>query len=69
MKTKSRRKDSHPVEKSTASVRASISCRPEVYRTLAEIISAKKVSLARVVRGASKHYIAEKWPLLRNLAS
>ncbi len=48
-----------------ASVRASISFPPDVYRTLEDIALAKKVSLAWVVRDAAEQYIAEKWPLLR----
>jgi len=48
----------------TASVRASVSFPPEVYRTLEEIAKQKRVSLAWVVRDAAEQYIAGKWPLL-----
>jgi metal-responsive CopG/Arc/MetJ family transcriptional regulator len=47
-----------------ASVRASVSFPPELYRTLEELAQQKKVSLAWVVRDAAEHYVAEKWPLL-----
>lgn len=48
-----------------ASVRASVSFPPEVYRTLEEIAKQKKVSLAWVVRDAVDQYVAEKWPLFK----
>lgn len=46
-----------------ASVRASVSFPPELYRTLEEIAKQKKVSLAWVVRDAAERYVTEKWPL------
>jgi len=46
-----------------ASVRASVSFPPELYRTLEGIAKQKKVSLAWVVREAAEKYIADKWPL------
>jgi predicted DNA-binding protein len=51
-------------ESSAASVRATITFPPEVYKTLEGIAKQKKVSLAWVVREASEQYIADKWPLL-----
>ena len=48
-----------------ASVRASISFPPEVYRTLENIAKEKKVSLAWVVREAVDTYLGEKWPLFK----
>lgn len=48
-----------------ASVRASVSFPPELYRTLEGIAKQKKVSLAWVVRDAAERYVAEKWPLFR----
>ncbi len=52
----------------TASVRASVSFPPQLYRTLEEIAKQKKVSLAWVVRDAAEQYVAEKWPLFREQA-
>lgn len=46
-----------------ASVRASISFPPDIYRTLEEIARKKKVSLAWVVREATEKYVADQWPL------
>lgn len=48
-----------------ASVRASISFPPEIYRSLEEIARQKKVSLSWVVRDAAEQYISEKWPLFK----
>lgn len=50
---------------SGASVRASISFPPELYRTLEDIAKRKKVSLAWVVRDAAERYVADEWPLFR----
>jgi predicted DNA-binding protein len=47
----------------TASVRASISFPPDVYKTLAVIAREKKVSVAWVVREAVDSYMENKWPL------
>jgi len=52
---------------SSAAVRASISFPPEVYRVLEDIAKEKKVSLAWVVREAAERYLAEKWPLFKDL--
>ncbi len=52
----------------TASVRASVSFPPELYRSLEEIAKQKKVSLAWVVRDAAEQYVGDKWPLLRGRA-
>jgi metal-responsive CopG/Arc/MetJ family transcriptional regulator len=46
-----------------ATVRASISFPPDLYRTLEEIAKQKKVSLAWVVRDAAEKYVGERWPL------
>ena len=48
----------------SSTVRATISFPPDLYQTLEEIASQKKVSLAWIVREASEQYIADKWPLL-----
>ena len=47
----------------SASVRASVTFPPDIYRTLEEIAKQKQVSLAWVVRDAAEQYIADKWPL------
>ena len=43
--------------------RASVSFPTEVYADLERIASAKKVSLAWVVREAAENYVAAQWPL------
>jgi hypothetical protein len=48
---------------STAQVRATISFPPDVYETLETIAKEKNVSLAWVVREATRQYIGDKWPL------
>jgi len=50
-------------QRELASVRASASFPPEVYRTLEEIVRQKKVSLFWVVRDAVEQYIESKWPI------
>ncbi len=47
-----------------ASVRASVSFSPELYRTAEEIAKQKKISLTGVVRNAAEKYVTDKWPLL-----
>jgi len=69
MKPSKKLKDSPMTDENLASVRASISFPPDIYQTLEEIASQKKVSLAWVVRDAAEQYIAEKWPLLRKSAT
>lgn len=69
MKPSNKQKDSPVNDENRASVRASISFPPDIYQTLEQIASQKKVSLAWVVRDAAEHYIAEKWPLLRKSAT
>ena len=49
--------------RSEASVRASISFPPDLYKTLEEIAKDKKVSLAWVVRDATERYVNEQEPL------
>lgn len=58
--TKSKIQNPHPL-------RASVSFPPDLYHTLEEIAQQKKVSLAWVVREAAEKYIAERWPLFREL--
>ena len=50
--------------KAAASVRASISFPPDIYRLLEQIATKKKVSLAWVVRDAVEQYITEHKELL-----
>lgn len=45
------------------SIRASVSLRPEIYRTLEALAKQKKVSTAWVLRDAAERYISEQWPL------
>ena len=47
-------------------VRASVSLRPDLYRTLEALAKQKKVSTAWVLREAAEKYVAEQWPLLRD---
>jgi len=44
--------------------RASVSFPSGVYAELERIASAKRVSVAWVVREAAERYLAEQWPLL-----
>ena len=46
--------------RNAASVRASISFPPDLYKTLEKIAREKKVSLAWVVRDAVERYVAEQ---------
>ena len=50
--------------KEPSSIRASVSLRPETYRTLEALARQKKVSTAWVLRDAAEKYVAEQWPLL-----
>jgi len=59
-----KRKDK-PMPTEGSSTRATISFPSELYQTLEEIASQKKVSLAWVVREAAEQYIADKWPLFK----
>ena len=47
-------------------VRASVSFPKSVYVELERLATAKKVSLAWVVREAVENYIKDKWPLFPN---
>jgi metal-responsive CopG/Arc/MetJ family transcriptional regulator len=48
-----------------APIRATISFPGKLYRTLEQIASQKKVSLAWVVREATEQYVENKWPLFK----
>ena len=62
---RTKKKDSGTRGGSQPAVRASISFPHDLYSTLEEIASQKKVSVAWVVRDAAEKYIAEKWPLFK----
>ena len=47
--------------------RASVSFPRELYETLEDLEIRKKVSIAWVVRDAVEKYVADQWPLFRNL--
>ncbi|MGD1102146.1 MAG: CopG family transcriptional regulator [Terriglobia bacterium] len=47
--------------------RASVSFPRELYETLEDLAIRKKVSIAWVVRDAVEKYVADQWPLFRNL--
>jgi predicted transcriptional regulator len=48
-------------------VRASVSLRSELYRTLEALARQKKVSTAWVLRDAAERYVADQWPLLEEI--
>lgn len=54
-------------KRDAAMPRASVSFPREVYETLEGLAIKKKVSLAWVVREAVEKYVADEWPLFRNL--
>ncbi len=45
-------------------VRASVSLKRELYKTLEALAQQKKVSTAWVLREAAEKYVADQWPLL-----
>lgn len=47
-------------------VRASVSLRLELYRTLEALAKQKKVSTAWVLREAAEKYVGEQWPLFQD---
>ena len=48
-------------------VRASVSLRPELYKTLEALARQKRVSTAWVLREAAEKYVAGQWPLLESV--
>lgn len=44
-------------------VRASVTLRTELYRTLEALAKQKRVSTAWVLRDAAEKYVADQWPL------
>ena len=69
MKPSKKQKVNPVSDENLASVRASISFPPDIYQTLEQIASQKKVSLAWVVRDAAEQYIAKNSPPLRSSAT
>lgn len=47
--------------------RTSVSFPPEIYKTLEDLATKKKVSIGWVVRDACEKYVADQWPLFANL--
>jgi len=45
-------------------VRASVSLRPELYRTLEALAKQRRVSTAWILRDAAERYVSDQWPLL-----
>ena len=60
-----KREAAHRSGKEPRAVRASVSLRPELYRTLEAIARQKKVSTAWVLRDAAERYVSDQWPLLK----
>jgi predicted DNA-binding protein len=60
MPRKQQRKDQR---RSAAMPRTSVSFPPEIYKTLEDLATRKKVSIGWVVRDAVERYIADQWPL------
>jgi predicted transcriptional regulator len=56
-----------PSKKKTAAkpmTRVSVGFPPELYRTLEQLASQQKVSVAWIVRDAAEKYVIDRWPLL-----
>ena len=54
----------HAPKSARRTVRASVSLRAELYKTLEALARQKKVSTAWVLRDAAEKYAADQWPLL-----
>jgi hypothetical protein len=54
------------VRREPNTTRASVSFPTDVYAELERLATAKKVSLAWVVREAAELYVADQWPLFKN---
>lgn len=59
------RKTAHSSKGVPQSVRASVTLRAELYKTLEALARQKKVSTAWVLREAAEKYAAEQWPLFQ----
>ena len=53
--------------RNAAMPRTSVSFPPEVYKTLEDLATRKKVSIGWVVRDAVDKYLADQWPLFSNV--
>jgi metal-responsive CopG/Arc/MetJ family transcriptional regulator len=53
--------------KDSAMPRTSVSFPPEIYKTLEDLATKKKVSIGWVVRDAVEKYVADQWPLFANM--
>jgi hypothetical protein len=65
-KRMARRTRGNPLRKEPRTVRASVSLRRELYRTLEALARQKRVSTAWVLREAAEKYVTEQWPLFPN---
>lgn len=61
-----KRAESRTLRNDGQTTRASVSFPANVYLELERIATAKKVSIAWVVREAAEKYVADQWPLLAN---
>lgn len=53
--------------KDSAMPRTSVSFPPEIYKTLEDLATKKKVSIGWVVRDAVEKYVADQWPLFADM--
>jgi predicted transcriptional regulator len=53
--------------KDAAMPRTSVSFPPEIYKTLEDLATKKKVSIGWVVRDAVEKYVADQWPLFAKM--
>jgi metal-responsive CopG/Arc/MetJ family transcriptional regulator len=63
MAIRKRAAESRQASREPRTVRASVSLRSELYRTLEALAKQKRVSTAWVLRDAAEKYVAEQWPL------
>lgn len=59
------RKTAHASKPAPQNVRATVTLRAELYKTLEALARQKKVSTAWVLREAAEQYAAEQWPLFQ----
>jgi hypothetical protein len=60
------KKETSKIAGSPQVVRASVTLKVELYRTLEALARQKKVSTAWVLREAAERYVADQWPLFQN---
>jgi predicted DNA-binding ribbon-helix-helix protein len=53
-------------QQAARTIRASVSLRADLYRTLEAMARQKKVSTAWVLREAAEKYVGDEWPLLKS---